>query len=188
MTAWAMSAWLVPTVRSTAWHALAAVTLALAVVSALAANTGRWPLGLLGITAGCVAAAVVSGLRDRAAPLLSALPTSAAVQRARRLALLTVVGLGVWTAYLWSGQPLVPGLGWPIGPVVALIASGATLAVWAPRGGVAVGVAVPLGWTAAAQASVGLDNDFSDVVFAWQHHPWILTVAAVAALVMGRER
>ena len=183
-----MTAWLVPTVRSTTWQPLVAVATCLGVVAALAAATGRWPLGLLWMVAGTVAAAVVAGLRDRSAALLSAVPTSAAVRRARRLALLAPVGVAAWLAYLWSGQVLVPGLGWPVGPVVALISSGVAAAVWAPRAGLAVGVAVPLAWSAASRITQGLDKNVSEVLLAWQHHPWLVTVTAGAALLMGRER
>ena len=105
-----MTAWLVPTARATAWQPLAAVGVFLGVASALAAHAGRWPISLFGIAAAAVAAAVVVGLRDRAANLLAAVPTSAAVRRARRLALLVPVGTAVWLAYLWPAQALVP---WP---------------------------------------------------------------------------
>ena len=183
-----MNAWLVPTARATSWQPLAAVAGFLGLVATLAATTGRWPLGLFGVAAGSVAAAVVAGLRDRAASLLSAVPTSAGVRRVRRLALLLPVGIAIWIAYVWSGQALVPGLGWPVGPVLALVSSGAAVAVWAPRAGLAVGVAVPLLWAVLAKSAAALDDDVSGVLFAWQHHPWIVTAAAVAALLMGRER
>ena len=51
----------------------------------VADGAGSWPVGLLGIAAAALAAAVVAGLRDPAAALLAAVPTSAAVRRARRL-------------------------------------------------------------------------------------------------------
>ena len=87
-----------------------------------------------------------------------------------------------------AGQALVPWLGWPVGPVVALISTGVAVAVLSPRAGLAVGVAVPLVWTAAARAAGGLDKDVSVLLFAWHHHPWIVTAAAVAALLIGKER
>jgi hypothetical protein len=183
-----MTAWLVPTARATAWQPIAAVGVLLAVVSALAAHNGRWPIGMFGVAAAAVAAAVVLGLRDRAANLLAAVPTSAEVRRHRRLTLLVPVAIAVWLAYLWSAQALVPWLGWPVGPVVALISTGVALAASAPRAGLALGVAVPLVWTAAARAAGGLDDDVSFVLFAWHHHPWIVTLAAMAALLNGRDR
>ena len=183
-----MTAWLVPTARATAWQPMAAVAVFLGVVSALAAHTGRWPISLFGVAAAAVAAAVVVGLRDRAANLLAAVPTSAEVRRTRRLTLLVPVGIVVWLAYLWPAQALVPWLGWPLGPVVALISTGVALAASAPRAGLAVGVAVPLVWAASARAAGGLDDDVSFVLFAWQHHPWIVTLAALAALLIGRQR
>ena len=141
-------AWFVPTVRATEWQPLAAVATFLAAVSAVAAYDGHWPVGLLG----------VAGLRDPAGALLAAVPTSAATRRARRLALLVPAGLGVWLAYLGAGQHLVPGLGWPVGPVVALIAGGVAVAAWAPQGSAqtAAGVGVPLIWTAAGRSAGGL--------------------------------
>ena len=128
------------------------------------------------------------GLRDRAANLLAAVPTSAEVRRTRRLTLLVPVGIVVWLAYLWPAQALVPWLGWPLGPVVALISTGVALAALAPRAGLALGVAVPLVWAASARAAGGLDDDVSFVLFAWHHHPWIVTLAAMAALLIGREQ
>ena len=56
-----------------------------------------------------MAAAVVVGLRDRAANLLEAVPTSAEVRRARRLTLLVPVGIAVWLAYLWPARPWFRG-------------------------------------------------------------------------------
>ena len=84
------------------------------------------------------------GLRDRAANLLAAVPTSAEVRRACRLMLLVPVAIAVWLAYLWPAQALVPWLGWPVGPVAALISTGVALAALIPRAGLAVGVVVPL--------------------------------------------
>ena len=183
-----MTAWLVPTARATPWQPMAAVGVFLGVVSALAAHTGRWPISLFGVAAAAVAAAVVIGLRDRAANLLAAVPTSAEVRRTRRLTLLVPVGIVVWLTYLWPAQALVPWLGWPLGPLVALISTGVALAASAPRAALAVGVAVPLVWAASARAAGGLDDDVSFVLFAWQHHPWIVTLAALAALLIGRQR
>jgi len=183
-------AWFVPTVRATEWQPLAAVATFLAAVSAVAAYDGHWPVGLLGVAGGALAAAVVAGLRDPAGALLAAVPTSAATRRARRLALLVPAGLGVWLAYLGAGQHLVPGLGWPVGPVVALIAGGVAVAAWAPQGSAqtAAGVGVPLIWTAAGRSAGGLGENAAGVLFAWQHHPWLVTVAAVAALLKEGKR
>ena len=183
-----MTAWLVPTARTTTWLPLAVVAVFLGGVSGLAANAGRWPLGLFVIAAGAVAAAVVAGLRDRAAALLAAVPTSASTRRTRRLAMLVPLGIAIWLGYLWPAQSLVPGLGWPVAPVVALIACGVAVVVWAPRAGLAAGIAVPLVWSGASKAAPRLDSNISEVLLVWQHHPWIVTAAAVAALWMGRQR
>ena len=152
-------AWFVPTVRATEWQPLAAVATFLAAVSSVAAYDGHWPVGLLGVAGGALAAAVVAGL-------------------------------GVWLAYLGAGQHLVPGLGWPVGPVVALIAGGVAVAAWAPQGSAqtAAGVGVPLIWTAAGRSAGGLGENAAGVLFAWQHHPWLVTVAAVAALLKEGKR
>jgi hypothetical protein len=182
-------AWVAPTVRATPWLPLGAAGACLAAVSALGLWTGRWPADLLGVAAAAVASALVAGLRDPAADLLAAVPTSAAVRRARRLVLLVPVGTAVWLAYLAAGQRLVPDLGWPVGPLAALTSVGLAVAVWAPaRLAVAAGAGVPVAWIAAAWAGSGLGEDVGTVLLVWQHHPWMVTFAAVAALVMGRDR
>jgi hypothetical protein len=161
-----MTAWVWPTACSIGWAPLAVVAACLAGVSALAANAATsFPVALLGVGAGAVAAAQVAGMRDPAASLLAAVPTSAAVRRARRLVMLVPVALGVWVAT--AGGP-VPGL-------LALTATGLAVAVWA---GVPQGVAVPLAWVILAAAGG----------FAWELRPELVTVAATAALWAGRNR
>jgi hypothetical protein len=183
-----MTAWLVPTARATSWGALAVVGLAVAALGAGAAYD-TWPAGLVGIVAGVLAAAVVAGLRDPAADLLAAVPTTAAVRRARRLALLLPVSAVVWLAYLWSGHHVDQSIGWPLGPAIALVATGLAVAVWAPAGrGVVAGVTAPLLWVAVAQVVAPTDDLAGDVLLAWQTHPWFVTVAATAALMTARER
>ena len=60
---------------------------------------------------------------------------------------------------------------------------------WAPeRLAVEAGVAAPLVWLALARVGTALDEDYRQVLFAFEHHPWIVTVAAVAALLMRRNR
>ncbi len=132
-----------------------------------------------GIAAGAVAAATVAGLPDRAADLMAALPASAATRRAQRLVLLVPAAVVVWLGYLWPGQTGAPGPGWPLAPMLALLATGIAV-------GGAAGVAVPLAWSAAARVGGQLDEDLADVLLAWQHHPWIVITAAVAALVWRR--
>jgi hypothetical protein len=184
-----VNAWLVPTARATSWGALAVVGLAVAALGAGATYDGRWPGDLLGVVAGVLAAAVVVGLRDPAESLLAAVPTSAAVRRARRLALLLPVAAAVWLAYLWPGHDLVPSLGWPLGPAAALVATGVAVCAWAPPGrGVVAGVAVPLLWVAAARVAGDTDGLAGGVLLAWQAHPWTVTAAATAALMTARER
>ena len=182
-------AWLIPTARSTSWQPMAGVAVVLTGLSALAVGVGRWPDSLLGVVAAALAAAVVAGLRDPAAALLAAVPTSAAVRRARRIALLAPVALLVWLAYLSAGHELLAAQGWPMGALAALTATGLAVATWAPaRVAVSAGVVVPLLWVVAARASHGLDASVAEVLLAWKHHPWIVTAAAVAALLMGRNR
>jgi hypothetical protein len=80
-------------------------------------------------------------------------------------------------------------MAWPVGPAVALMATGCAVAAWAPqRLAVEAGVAAPLVWVALARVGVALDQEYAEVLFAFQHHPWIVTTAAVAALLMGRNR
>jgi hypothetical protein len=165
------------------------VAICLVGVVALAAARGRWPVGVLDVAAAGLAAAVVAGLRDPAADLLSAVPTSAARRRARRQLLLVPAGLGAWLAYLAAGNLVSPDLGWPLGPAVALVATGCAVAAWAPeRLAVEAGVAAPLLWVALARAANGLDDSVPAALGAYRDHPWIVTAAALAALLMGRNR
>ncbi len=182
-------AWVVPTARAIPWQPLACVSSCLALVTAAAANLGEWPVGLLSLTAAAMAAAVVAGLHDPAADLLSAVPTSAARMRARRELMLLPVALLVWLGYVGVGRTFTPGLDWPVGEVAALTATGLAIAVWSPMTyAVAAGVAAPLLWFAASWAGGRLDAEYAEVLFAWQHHPWAVTVAAMLALQLGRDR
>lgn len=132
-----MTAWVWPTARSISWAPLAVVAACLAAVTAW---LDRWPADLVGIAAAAVAAAQVAGLRDPAAALLSALPTSTGVRRARRLAMLVPVALAVWLTTA-SG---------PVAGLLALTAVGVAVSV---RAGVPLGVAVPLAWVVLAWAA-----------------------------------
>ena len=131
-----MAAWVWPTARSIDWAPLAVVSACLAGVTVW---LDRWPADLLGIAAAAVAAAQVAGLRDPAAALLSALPTSPAVRRARRLAMVVPVALAVWLATA----------GGPVLGLLALTAVGVAVSV---RAGVPLGVAAPLAWVILAWA------------------------------------
>ena len=185
-----MSEWLVPTARATAWQPLAAVAACLTVTSVVAAAVGARPVQVLGVAAAALAASVNAGLHDVAAALLSAMPTSAAVRRARRLALLLPAGAMVWLGYMAVGRLIDPGLGWNLGPVAALVMTGLAVAAWAAPAetSVVAGAIVPLLWAAASQLAVGLDNAASDTLLVWQQHPWLVTVAAGTALLVRRER
>lgn len=182
-------AWLVPTVRAIPWQPLAGVAACLTAVCVLAIALGRWPVGVLDVAAAGLAAAVVAGLRDPAADLLSAMPTSTATRRAHRLRILVPTGLALWMGYLAAGHLWASTLGWPVGPFVALVATGSAVVVWAPsRLAVEAGVAAPLLWLALARGGAGLDPDHQELLFAFEHHPWIVIVAAVAAVLMGGNR
>lgn len=181
-------AWVVPTARAIAWEPTAAVGACLVLVTAVAARSGTWPVGVLGVTAAALAAAMVAGLRDPAAALLAAVPTSAARRRGRRLALLVPAGAALWSAYVAAAQQSQPTVGWPLGTVTALSATGFAVAAWAPdRIAVGAGVAAPLLWYSVAQAGVP-DRGPAEVLFAWQHHPWLVTTAALTVLSMRRNR
>jgi hypothetical protein len=182
-------AWLAPTARAVPWQPLVGVALCMLGVVALATLRGSWPVGVLDVAAAGMAAAVVAGLRDPAADLLSAVPSSAARRRARRLLLLVPAGLGLWLTYLAAGNLVSPDLGWPLGPAVALVATGCAVAAWMPdRLAVEAGVAVPLLWVALARAANGLDDSVPAALGAYRDHAWIVTAAALAALLMGRNR
>lgn len=185
----AVPAWVAPTVRSVPWQPLAGVAACLVAVVALATVRGIWPVGVLDVAAAGTAAAVVAGLRDPAADLLSAMPTSAARRRARRGLLLVPAGLGVWLAYLAAGNLVDHDLGWHVGPAVALIATGCAVTAWLPeRVAVEAGVATPFVWMAGARAWNGLHDSATPVLTAYQDHPWIVTAVASAALLIGRNR
>jgi hypothetical protein len=132
-----MAAWWWPTVRSISWVPLAGVS---AFLGVLALWLNSWPEDLVGMAAGAVAAAVVAGLHDPAAALLSAMPTSAAVRRARRLALIVPVAFAVWIATA-------------DGPVVGLLVLAAAGVAVSVRAGVSLGAAVPLVWVIFAWAA-----------------------------------
>lgn len=162
-------AWLAPTARSISWWPLTVVAALLIVTTTAVEHAGRGQGDFLGVAAAALAAAVVAGLRDPAAALLSAVPTSVAVRRARRLALLAPVELAIWVAAVDRS----------LGGLVALTAAGLAVAVWAPgSAGLAAGVAVPLGWAVLARAG-GLT---------WDQHSTLVTIAALAALWTGRDR
>ena len=183
------TAWLVPTSRSIPWQSLASVGAGMVAVTALASYADSWPVGLLGLAAAALAAAVVAGMHDPAAALLSALPTSAATRAARRLVLLLPAAALLWAAYVGLGRVWVTGLGWPVGEVTALVATGLAVFACAPSSyAVVAGVAAPITWYAAAWAGGALPDALAEVLFAWQHHPWVVTVVAVAALVLRRNR
>jgi hypothetical protein len=174
-----MPAWLSPTLRATSWCSLAAVAVCLAAATALSLQADTWPTGLLGVVAASVAAATVAGLRDPAAALLSAVPTSAAVRRVRRLVLLAPAALAGWLAWVGVGHHWVPALGWPVAGLAALTATGVAVAVWAPaRLEAAAGAAVPLTWVVTARSGG----------FEWDQHSELVTAAAGAAIWMGRNR
>jgi hypothetical protein len=182
-------AWLAPTARAVPWQPLVGVAACMLGVVTLATLRGSWPVGVLDVAAAGMAAAVVAGLRDPAADLLSAVPSSAARRRARRQLLLVPAGLGLWLAYLTAGNLVSPDLGWPLGPAVALVATGCAVAAWMPdRLAVEAGVAAPLLWVALARAANGLDDSVPAALSAYRDHPWIVTAAALAALLIGRNR
>lgn len=156
-----------PTVRAISWTPLAGAAACLAAVTVVVSVLGAraWPAGLVGIGAAALAAAQVAGMRDPAAPLLAAVPTSTTVRRARRLVLLGPTGLAVWLATV----------GGPVLGLVALLACGLAAALWC---GVAAGVAVPLAWAVVAWSA---DVD-------WELHPALVTGAAAVVIVLGRDR
>ena len=184
-----MTAWVVPTARAIGWSPLALVGLLLVGLSAVTAYAGSWPVALLGIACAAVAAGVVAGLRDPAAALLAAVPVPPWTRLLHRLVLLVPAGVAVWLAYLWPAQTEVPGLGWPVAPVLALAACGAVVADRAPGWlGATAGVGVPLLWAAVGLVAGPLDEDVAELVLPWLHHPWLVITAATAALFWGRNR
>lgn len=186
------TAWLAPTARAIEWAPLLAGTLALSALTVLSSATGWWPVALVGVCAAVLAAASVAGLHDRAGALLAAMPTSAAVRRAQRLALLAPVALAVWLGYLGTGQLATDGLGWPVAELLALLATGVAVHTWSPdRFAALAGVAAVLVWAGAAIVPVGLqrlDPPLVEVLLAWEHHPWVVALAALTITCTGRNR
>lgn len=183
-----MTAWFVPTARAVGWLPLAVVAGLLVGTSAVAAYADRWPPQMVGIAAGAIAAATVAGLQDPAADLLSAVPTSPAARRAQRLSLLVPAAVAAWLGYLAPAQS-GPDAGWSLPPLLALLATGvAVAALLPPPTAVAAGVAVPLAWAAAGRVGGRLDEDLAGVLLTWQHHPWLVITAALAALVWRKNR
>lgn len=181
--------WLPPTAKAVPWQPLAGVAGCMVAVVALATVRDAWPVGVLDVAAAGTAGAVVAGLRDPAADLLSAVPTSAARRRARRLLLLVPAGLGMWLAYLSAGNLVSPDVGWPLGPAVALMATGCAVAALMPdRRAVEAGVTAPLLWIALARAVNGLDGPVPEALSAYREHPWLVTAAALTAMTIGRNR
>lgn len=185
-------AWLLPTARASEWLPLLAGAGALAALAGLSTATGRSPIGLAGVCAAVLAAATVAGLHDRAGALLAAVPTSAAVRRARRLALLTPVAVAAWLAYLAVSGLTSTALGWPVAEHVALLATGVAVHAWSPeRLAVVAGAAAPLVWAGLEAAPLGverLDPELAEVLLAWQHHPWVVTLTALVATSTRRSR
>ena len=184
-----MTAWIVPTARAVGWLPLAVVAGLLVGTSALAAYADRWPPQMMGIAAGAIAAATVAGLQDPAADLLSAVPTAPAVRRSQRLVLLMPAALAAWLGYLWPAQSGTPAPGWSLPPLLALLATGvAVAALLPPPAAVAAGVATPLAWAAAGRVGGRLEDDLAGVLLTWQHHPWLVITAALAALAWRKNR
>ncbi|GAA1167636.1 hypothetical protein GCM10009584_05740 [Ornithinimicrobium humiphilum] len=183
-TALPAPAWLAPTGRAVPWHALVAVAPVLVASAALGAAVDRTALVASDIAAAGLASAVVSGLADPAADLLDALPTRRSARRLHRLALLVPAGLTIWLAFLATALVGAgPGPGWPVGPFLALTFTGCAVAAVSPaRYAVAAGAAAPLVWIVLGRAAAGLDTRGDQLLAAYQHHPWIVTLAALAAL------
>ena len=180
-----MPAWLVPTARAATWGPLTLVAGLLLFAAALGTAAHSWSPDLVSLAAAAVAGALVAGLHDHAAALLSAMPTPLAVRRARTLAVLAPVAAASWLAYLTAGHRVAPAQGWTVGPVVALTLTGLAVAWWAPdRFATAAGVAAPLAWFALARVA----GDGPGILLAWAQHPWTVAVVALAGLILGRDR
>ena len=84
---------------------------------------------------------------------------------------------------------LTGSITWVTATGLALVATGCAVAAWMPdRLAVESGVAAPLLWMAVARVSTGLDGPVPTLAAAYQDHPWVVTAAAIAALLMGRNR
>lgn len=174
-----------PTTRAMAWAPLLAVgALLLALGAALRLLDGRpGPVLALGVAA--MAAALVFSLRDPAAPLLAALPTTLVVRRCLRLALAGAVALPVWVLVAL----VLPGDGLALAPGLALAAAGVAVATWLPLDrGISVAAAVPLLWASASELFGGVGGVVGDALAWWRTDPWWVVAAAVTLVVLGRDR
>ena len=175
----------VPTVRALAWAPVLAVGAVLLLAAGLFRLADQVAPPLLWLGAGATAATLVFGLRDPAASLLAATPTSLAVRRALRLGLVAAVALPLWLLVTATA----PGDGTALGPVVALTATGVAVATWLPDDrGVSVAAAVPLLWAASAELFAGSLGVFGDAAAWWRTDPAYVVTAAVVAIVLGRNR
>ncbi len=173
----------VPTARAVRWAPGASLAILLLAVAALSRSTQRPADIVLAIAAASLAAAVVSGLHDPAAALLSAVPVSAMQRRMLRLALLGVPALTVW----WLVEALTTATLSGPGPLLALTACGVAVALWAPpRRAVLLGASTPVALFVAHQAVPA--GTVSDVVARWQSDPWWVLAGAILVCVAGRHR
>ena len=148
--------------------------------------------GLLGLAAAALAAAVVAGLRDPAASLLAAMPTSGA--RSSRPPARDARCSRPGDVALLPGAPGTSSSRWPAGRSARRgpdrrRAGRRGLGAGRRRLGhrSAAGVAAPLLWWAVGQVD-GLDPDVAAYVLAWQQHPWLVALLGAAARGAGRNR
>ena len=145
-------AWLAPTARAVPWQPLAGVAACLMAVCLRGRRHRDGPGASSTSPPPALAAAVVAGLRDPAADLLSRRADLGGPPPRPARALLVPAGRGA-VAGLPPGRTSWRPAGWPVGPAVALIATGLAVVAWAPeRFAVEAGVAAPLLWVALARA------------------------------------
>lgn len=175
----------VPTARALAWAPVLAVGAVLLLAAGLFRLADKVAPPLLWLGAGATAATLVFALRDPAASLLAATPTTLAVRRGLRLGLVAAVALPLWLLV----TAIAPGHGTALGPVLALTAAGVAVATWLPDDrGVSVAAAVPLLWAASAELFAGGLDVVGDAAAWWRTDPAYVVTAAVVAIVLGRNR
>lgn len=171
-----------PTARSIRWLPYIVLCVGLLAVALLAGSADGPVDAVLAVATAGLASAVVAGLHDPAADLLTAVPVSEMRRRALRLSLLGAPGLAVW----WGVTALADGSA-AVGPVVALTVSGVAVAVWVPvRRSVRCGAGAPLAWLLLDRLAAG-SGVLGDVAGWWRTDPW--PVVAVALLMcVARSR
>jgi hypothetical protein len=172
-----------PTARAVAWTPVAVVVAGLLAAAALVRTADQPPGAVLTLGTAALAAALVFALRDPAADLLAAVPTSAFARSLLRAGLVAAVAVPGWLVVTW----LLPGSELALLPLLALAATGLAVATATPLR-VGTAAALPLVWATLAQFLGDVHGLVGDAATVWREHPAYVTLAALALLALGGRR